>query len=293
MRTLLLLCLLTILPLAPAVHAQTATPDTSTAWKKSLIGRASGAQAGFSNWAEGGVNTVAITLGSEGTAEKIGATWHQKYSLRLSFGLVRQDTLDFRKAEDLIRLRSTFQYSAGEGMLATFQPTVAFGFRSQFAPGQNFDKDPTGAGRKPPVKVSDFFSPATLTQTIGLTWDPSPVFTQRLGVSAKETIVMIERLRPLYSVSRDKSVRAELGIEAFSDFEKEILTNVHYKSTLGLFAAFNKAESPDMLWENALAMKVNSWLGVNVEWTFLFDADVSKEVQLKEVFSIGINYIFI
>jgi len=44
-----------------------------------------------------------------------------------------------------------------------------------------------------------------------------------------------------------------------------------------------------MLWENLLEMQVNSWLGTSLEVVALYDRDVSSEVQLKEVFSLGIT----
>jgi hypothetical protein len=282
-----LLCALLLFP--DAVVAQ----EADTTWTKSLVGRLSGAQAGFSNWAEGGVNTVALTVGLDGKAVRVTDAWTHSNELRFSFGLVRQDTLDFRKAEDLIRLRTSLKYTAGEGALATLQPTMAAGLRTQFAPGMNFDKDPLGQGRALPVKVSDFFSPATVTQTVGLTWDPNPWLTQRVGFAAKETIVLIEDLRPLYGVSMDKTFRAELGIEAYTDLEKQLAENVLYKSTLGLFAAFGSQDAPDMIWENAIAMKVNSSLNVNFEWTLLYDNDVTADIQAKEVFSVGFSYAFL
>lgn len=278
------------------IPAQAQDADSTAAWEKSVVGRLSGAQAGFSNWAEGGVNTLALTVGLDGKAAREGASWSQLHELRFSFGLVRQDTLDVRKAEDLIRLRSSLKYTAGEGVLAYLQPTIAAAVRSQFAPGKNFDKDPLGLGRPLPVKVSDLFSPATLTQTLGLTWDPNAWLTQRLGVSAKETVVLIEELRPLYGFDDDqldKSVRFEAGIEAYTDLEKQLAENVLYKSTLGLFAAFGSADAPDMIWENAIAMKINSSLNVNFEWTLLYDRDVASEIQAKEVFSVGFSYAFL
>lgn len=267
--------------------------DADTTWTKSLVGRLSGAQAGFSNWAEGGVNTLALTVGLDGKAVRETASWTQSNELRFSFGLVRQDTLAFRKAEDLIRLRTSLTYTAGEGVLATFQPTMAAGLRTQFAAGKNFEKDPLEMGRDLPVKVSDFFSPATITQTVGLTWDPNSWLTQRVGFAAKETVVLIEELRSLYGVNMDESFRAEFGIEAYTDLEKQLAENVHYKSTLGLFAAFGSQDAPDMIWENAIAMKVNSSLNVNFEWTLLYDKDVTADIQAKEVFSVGFSYAFL
>ena len=276
----------------PTTVAQDATPDSTQSWTKALTGKLSGTQAGFQNWAEGGVNTLAWSMGLDGRAEREDGAWTQRHTVRLSYGLVKQDTLDFRKAEDLIRLTSTFNY-AGDGFLNKFQPTVAVGIRTQFRPGYNFEKNPFGDGRTPPVKVSDFLSPGTFTQSIGMSYQHSEWFRQRLGIGAKETVVLIDELRSLYAVSADKNVRFELGIEAFSEFDKELFENVHYTSTLGLFAAFNKPDAPDFLWENLVSMKVNSWLQVNFEWVFLYDEDVTSLVQVKEVATVGIVYHFL
>ena len=267
---------------------QKASPDSSL-WAPEVVGKLSGSQAGFQNWAEGGVNTFAFSVGIDGKAERNKAGWHQKTTGKLSFGLVKQDTLDFRKAEDLIRLSATFNYS-GKGFLDNLRPTVAFLARSQFSPGFNFEKNPLGDGRRPPIKVSDFMSPGTFTQSVGMTYQAKPWVSQRLGIGGKETVVMIEQLRPLYKLKPDQTVKLEIGLEAFTDFDKEIFKNVFYKSTIGLFAAFNKPDSPDLIWENNLNMKVNSWLQVNLDWAVLFDNDVSAKAQFKEIFSVGISY---
>jgi len=290
----ILLLFVTLISLCNVVLAQeTVPPDPDpAAWSPSIIGKLAGSQAGFQNWAEGGVNTLAFSVGLDGKAERNSSGWQQIHEGRLTFGLVKQDTLDFRKAEDLIRLSSTFTYS-GEGFLDKLKPTIALMARTQFAPGFNFEKNPLKDGRVPPVKVSDFLSPGTFTQSLGMTYQAKPYISQRLGVGGKETVVLLEDLRTLYNVEEDKNVRVELGIEAFTNFDREIAKNVVFKSTLGLFAAFNKPESPDMIWESVLNMKVNSWLNVNFEWAVLFDEDVSDKAQLKEVFSIGFSYIFI
>jgi hypothetical protein len=287
MRSIILIAVLSI------AVGQVRGQDSTIVWQKTLVGQASGAQAGFQNWAEGGVNTLALSFGADGSAEREEGRWNQKHELKLAFGLVKQDTLDFRKAEDLIRLRSKLVYT-GDHFFATFKPTIAAGARSQMAPGYNFDSNPiAGNTRVPPVKVADFFSPAVFSQTLGLTYDPNSWFTERVGLSMKETVVSIERLRSLYSLDPDQSVRVETGIEAFTEIDRELVTNVRYKSSLGLFASFTTLDSPDVLWENLVALKVNSWLGVNIEWAVLLDKDVSQDVQFKEVFSIGVSYIFL
>ena len=267
-----------------------ASPDSSLGqWSPEVVGRLAGSQVGFQNWAEGGVNTLAFSVGVDGKTERDRGGWQQKIAGKLSFGLVKQDTLSFRKAEDLIRFSVTLNYN-GNGFLDKIHPTIAFQARTQFASGFNFVKNPFGDGRTPPVKVSAFMSPGTFTQSVGMTYQVRPWISQRLGVGAKETVVTLAKLRRLYNLDPKESVRYEVGLEAFTDFDKELFKNVFVKSTLGLFAAFNTPESPDLIWENVVNMKVNSWLQVNLEWSVLYDKDVSTKAQLKEVFSVGISY---
>lgn len=269
---------------APAPPA----PDPAL-WKSSLTAKLAGSQASFQNWAEGGVNTLAFSSGLDGKWERTKRGWNQVYESRFAFGLVKQDTLDFRKAEDIIRLTATYRYT-GDGGLDKLSPTVALRARSQFAPGYNFEKNQFKKKRPLPQKVSDVLSPGVFTQALGMTYTYRPWLTQRVGLGGKQTVVLIERLRELYNMEIDETVRVEVGLEAYTDFDKELFTNVHLKSSLGLFAAFNKPEKPDLLWENSLAMKVNSWLQFNVDWAVMRDDDVSRRFQFKEVFSVGIVY---
>jgi hypothetical protein len=91
----------------------------------------------------------------------------------------------------------------------------------------------------------------------------------------------------------DQSVRVELGLEFVTDVDRNLAENIHYKSSFGAFAAFNQPESPDLIWENLLEMKVNSWLTTNFEWAMLLDRDRSDALQMREVLSIGIVYHFL
>ncbi len=290
--------MLGVLVLAATARAQTPA-DTTQSWQTRLVANLSATQAGFNNWQGGGVNSLALSTGLNGEAARTAGGWAQKYTLRMAIGVVKQDTLDFRKAEDVIRLASNLQYQGEDGFFSHFSPTLAMSIRTQFTEGFNFDKDPifekeqVGVPRTPPVKVSDFFSPAILQQSLGMTYNPNKWFTQRFGVAAKETVVLIERLRVLYGVDPADAVRFELGVEAVTDFDKEVFKNVRYTSTLGLFTSFNKPETPDLLWENLINMKVNSWLQVNFEFVALLDKDLSDRFQIKEVLSVGIAYVLL
>lgn len=273
--------------------AQDAPTDSvqQPVWETDLTSRVSGAQTGYRNWQKGGVNTLAITVRIDGTTRRISKAWEQKHQTQLAIGLVRQDTLDFRKADDLINLLSSIRYK-GDGFFRHFNPTVAVQTRTQFAPGYEYKRKTLN--QNPPVKVSDFLSPVILTQTIGLTYDPATWFTHRLGIGGKETYVHITRFRPLYmGEDTTRSFQVELGIESQTTVNREIFENVRLESNLSVFAAVIKPSVPDLTWENNVIMKVNNWLSVNFTVDMLYDRDARAAVQLREVFALGFSFVII
>lgn len=215
--------------------------------------------------------------------------WIHTYETKFALGALKQDTLDFRKATDEIRIKSSFEYT-GDGMFEKVKPTIASDISTQFTAGYNYKKNPFEGQDEVPARVSHFFAPATFVQTLGFTYSKKEEFKQRLGIGAKQTVVGIEEIRQLHNMASDQSVRFELGVESRTNFDREIFENVRVKSSLGFFAAFNKPDLPDLLWENEVAMRVNKWLGVRMEFKALYDHDVTNELQLKEALSLGLTY---
>ena len=280
--------------------APDAPPDTllTPPWSLSLTGKLSASQAAYSNWTEGGISTLALTAGIDGKARREGTTWTQTHELRLAFGFLKQDTLDVRKADDLIRLASALQYK-GAGFFDTFNPTLSATARSQFAAGFAYDEVPDelqneGGTRAPPVQVSAFLAPGTFTETVGLSYEPADWLVQRFGLAGKQTVVRVQEVRPLYGLAPDRPARVEAGLSATTELDREVLENVRVQSTLSLFAAFNQTDAlPDATWENVVTMQVNRYLTVNLEFTTLYDRDVSPDVQIKEVLSLGVTLVVI
>ncbi len=284
--------LLLALALLPVFSAAAQDPDTLGRWNQSLAGTVNASQAAYSNWTQGGVNAIAVTAIVNGQATRQTLMWGQTHKLQLGYGVVKQDTLSLRKAEDMIRLETSLRYR-GEGFFRRFRPTVAVAFRSQFAAGYNYDKNPFKDGRTPPVQVSAFMAPATITQAVGLTYEPVNWFRQRVGLGGKQTVVAVPTLRTLYNMSEDKLMRVEAGLESRTEVDADLAENIHLTSSLGLFAAFNRPDMPDVTWDNEIRMKVNSWLSTNLQVALLFDRDQSARAQIKEVLSLGVSIIMI
>lgn len=269
----------------PSARRNRVRADSMLSWTGDLVGTLRASQAAYRNWTGGGLSTLAMTLDVQGRL--VGATthWKQRYDLRLTLGVIQQDTFAVRKASDRVRLKGVLKYR-GAGFFETFNPTLALDLRTQLIAGYNYEKDPLGLERTPPVEVSDFFAPATLTQTIGLTYDPGTWYTQRLSIGTKEVIVIERRLRPLYGLAPGTAVHVEAGVESTTRIRYRFSERVYFESTLGLFAAFNK-DLPDLIWENLLQLQFNGWLSVDLEMIALYDGEISQALQIKEVLAIG------
>ena len=300
------IAILTVLiGIVPAQAQDGSQSDTTDVWTTDLSGKFSGSQAAYSNWQEGGTSSLAFASSVDGTAERRGKRWIQRHTARFAFGIVRQDfdqddQSEIRKADDLIRLESTLRYQ-GEGFFRIFNPTIAGNLRTQFAsgfafPGQDSpypDDSPLG-GEIPDGEtrlVSEFFSPAFLTESIGLTYEPDEWVSMRLAAASKQTVVRNEGLRILYDVDLDQAARVEAGAEYALDVDQAITDDIRYKSSFNAFFSFNQSEDPpDVLWANLLQLKVNDYISTELEVTLLYDKNVDDQIQLKEVLSIGVSF---
>lgn len=294
-----LFCTLLLVFGAAESQAQDEPPPPLTeeeGWRSILAGQLSFSQAAYSHWQEGGLDALALTASTAGRFERLLGAFKQTHATRLGFGIVKQDTLDLRKAEDVVRYAFDLQYT-GTGV---FQPTVATEIRTQFTAGFDYDPEPEDYPSLAVVpderlKVSDFFAPAVWTQSLGVTYDPNRWYTVRLGLGTKETFVLIERLRPVYGNALGEPVRVQAGLEALAEAQREVFENVLWQARLSLFQAFNQFNeaAPDAVFENLVQLKVNDWLSTNLEVVMLYDEDTIDEIQLKEVLSVGVAIILL
>ena len=287
-RLPLLAFLLTVA--ASAQEADTLTVDDG--WRSSLVASLTGNQASFSNWQEGGVDALAATASLDGSFDRVVGAFLMTQDLRLALGVLRQDTLDIRKAIDVARYEATAEVNSERAI----RPAAAFLFRTQFAPGYDFtptaDEYPSLVvvpGEE--LKVSDAFAPLVMSQSVGLAYRPGGGFVARTGLALKETVVSIERLRPVHGNALDHPVRVQAGLDAELGLDRELMENVRLKSRLSAFQAFGQVgdEAPDVLFENVLLLKVNDLLNVRLDAAALYDADVSPDVQFREVVSVGVS----
>jgi hypothetical protein len=305
--TLTLGLLLSLLPAAaPAQSVEQpkdpsgAVADSATGWTYDATAGLNASQAAYKNWEEGaGNNSLAFSAGIYGQAAKRGEHWIQLHEIQLDFGIIDQEEQELRKAEDLIQLNTSLRYD-GDGFFHIFNPTIAGNLRTQFAKGFDYTENPfdgeveSGDPRlnlDTPVQTSEFFSPAFITESIGLTYEPLTSVTFRLGAASKQTVVLDRDYRVLYGVSESKNARVEAGAEFAAAVDRNLTENIRYRSQLNAFYAANATEEPpDARWQNTITLKVNDWLSTDLEFVALYDEDITNAIQLKETISVGVSF---
>lgn len=288
-KQLFIICLVMLAP--PVLWAQEApkTDVKTETWKKDMGTALSITQSGYNNWQAGGVNTLSATASLAGKFDHIKGKVNRSHTFNLTYGQFKQGDLSLRKATDVIAYLFKLDWETGK----KFKPTAVLDFKTQFAPTYKYDD---AKGTK--TLVSDLFAPADIIESIGYSYDPSPVFSQSVGIGFKQRVVRDEGLRTAWGLKADENIRSEAGLNFLTKFNKNLATNVNYKSQLSLFMSFRQPSKPEAewapltRWDNLIAMKVNKLISVNFEANLVHDTNVNKKVQFREVLAVGFSYKF-
>src|SRR5699024_5574548 len=108
-------------------------------------------------------------------------------------------------------------------------------FKTQFDKGFEYG----GGANGEDVLISRFMSPAYFSQSAGLAYVPSGIFSFQAGLGLKQTIVTDDNLETLYGLDEGSTIRNEAGITLGANFEHAIVENFILNSSLGTFTNIN------------------------------------------------------
>lgn len=278
MKSFLLLCFVSALLTISSLKAQEA--DSVSKWNNQWIIGLNGSQATYSNWSQGGVNSISGSASSVYKAEYKNQAFSYRFENNLKYGQIKNDGQSVRKTDDQILLRNMFEYE-----LSPISSIVGnVNFQTQFAPGFEF----TATDR---TKISDFFAPAYFNQNIGYALTPGKDISFQAGAGFKQTIVTIDELATSYGVDEGKNFRMEYGLNLGVNYSAEILENVRLISSFESFSNLAVSlSSTDFIFRNELIGNINKYLNTNVQFTLMYDDDFSREIQLKQVLAVGLTF---
>lgn len=249
------------------------------AWELGWIGTLNGSQASYRNWSQGGVNSVAATGGTRFTAKYSLDRFVFDHSTSLKYGRARLNGNESRKTDDEIRLRNQVSRKFAN---PNYSLIGQVNFDTQFDEG--FDKNYVNV-------VSTFFAPAYLTETVGFAYAPDKTMQFNAGLSLKQTIVVDTLLSPRYGLKDGSSFRNEGGVSLGYRITRQLATNVSYSGAFDTFTNLQRPVSSTVIKiDNNLVGKINSYLSANVQFSMMYDDNVIKEWQVKQVLSVGFSY---
>lgn len=272
----LLLCvLIASTDSASAISDSTAVNPWSLGW----IGTLNGSQATYRNWSQGGVNTVAVTGGTRFTAKYSENRFVLDHSTSLKYGRARLNGNVGRKTDDEIRIRNQASRKFNN---PHYSLIGQLSFDTQFYEG--YDRSFTNI-------ISKFMAPAYITETIGLAYTPEKNLQMNAGLSLKQTLVADTLLSPRYGLKNGSTFRNEGGISHGFRISRQVMTNVSYSGTADTFTNLLRPVSSTVFkMNNDIVGKINSYLTTNFQYAVIFDDNVTKKLQVKQVLSVGFSY---
>jgi len=249
-------------------------------------------QSAFSNWIAGGDNALAGNLSGFYEANYKKDKWLWNNRIDAAFGLTKTDDSDFtKKTDDKLEINSLVGLKAkGYWSYSAF-----LNFKTQFATGYEYDED--AAGNETRTEYTKFMSPGYLSFGPGMFWEKhenlrfnfSPLATKFTFVDKNLT----EPNNGYFGVDEGKGMRFELGFRASAYAKVKVFENVYMENILSLYS--NYLEDPqnvDLDYTMNVNMKINSFLSANFIFQTIYDDNAFRGFQVREVFGLGVNYIF-
>ncbi|MFI5252168.1 MAG: DUF3078 domain-containing protein [Bacteroidota bacterium] len=271
----ILLILLTLLPLNLFGQAK------DSVWKHSVVAGLNLTQVGYTDWAQGGENALAWTLGLDGRSTIDWTTWNFDNSYKFAFGQTRLGSQGLRKTDDKIDLASILTYKMG----TYINPYIGATFKSQFATGYIYDN----LGKD--SAVSKFFDPGYFTESFGAGYQPVPEVKTRLGLALREIFTNT------YTQYTDDPATPEIektkidgGIEFVTDVNWQVMENLLFTSKFEMFAPMKQLDVVVVRGDNTLNAKVNKYVIVSFNVQLINEKAITPRTQLKEALSMGLTY---
>lgn len=256
----------------------------SNGWRKSGIFILNFNQGALSNWAAGGEQNV---FGINGLLNyainyRLGKNvWDNYFDLALGF----QNATSFerfRKIDDRIDITSKYGHQLSKkwylGLLANFN--------SQALAGYDYSTTPN-------TKISSFMTPGKILLSPGFDYRPDEKFSLFISPATVRWIIKRDPdfLNVLkFGVDSSKKSYSEFGAFITANYTTALSTWATYTGRLDLFSNYRRnPQNVDLLMNNLLTMKFSKNFATNLSLDLIYDDDVVKRLQLKEILGVGLT----
>ncbi len=268
-------------------------------WKNKAVFSLLFNQSAFNfDWQGGGTSNVAgnAIVNYELNYKRKSLTWDNK--LLADYGLTFLKDEDFaRKTSDRIEFNSRLGQRIGKSF---WNYSLFVNFRSQFAKGYRFSKDPD-TDETIRTEETHFFSPAFIQVGPGFLWKKSnnlnvniaPVTSRMIFVDDQFTTIEGYVDGDYFGVDAGENSRFEFGGSLAAYLKFKILKNVTFENILNLYS--NYIEDPanvDIDYTSNINLKVNKYMTGSFTFQAIYDDNAISGFQIREVIGLGLKYEF-
>lgn len=292
MRKFTFALLILLIPVLQA-HAQETivVSDTLSGWDYGWVAGLNGAQASYSNWSQGGVNNIAVSGNSTFQTHYRDGRFSYGFLLNTRYGKTRLEGDGTRKTDDRLSIRNRFLYDIGDET-SDFSIYGDINFRTQFDRGFDYGTGPDDSD----LLISNFFSPAYISQNVGMIYSPGDHFSFEAGVGLRQTIVTDDSVLENndYGMPDGDHFKNEAGINLGANFNQNIASNILLNTSVETFTNVNKPlSSTDVFFSGEFVGQINDLINTSLRFDVVYDDDYSKEIQLRQSLSVGVSFILI
>ena len=265
-----------------------------SAWTHEGLTGLNFSQTSFTNWSEGGENSMAGNVYFNGSLNYKEGKNAWDNALSANYGMNYTDATQWRKNIDNLNFSSKF----GRQITDKLYYAALFDFKTQMGYGYDYSTDPKSL-------ISKFLTPGYLNLSVGIDYKPNDHISAYYSpVAGKMTMVNDTTFSKRYGVPVGEKTKFELGSTFKGTINYSLMEEkLTLKSTLDLFTAYNESFGKiDVNWDVLVGYNLTNLLTLTFQSTLKYDDDIKTfdadgtehgaKVQFKEILGIGLSYKF-
>lgn len=279
MRKIIALC---IVMTGISINAQEKKTDSTSNWTKKGVFTLLFNQASFSNWIAGGENSVSGTISINYDFNYKKGNWSWDNKIITKYGISNISGTGSRKTDDQFEFNSLLGKKASEYWSYSFFANI----RTQFVTGYDYSITPKRA-------TSEFFAPGFVTTGPGMVYKKSDNFNINLSPTTAKATFVSNQFAGQYGTDPGETSRYELGFYASLYYKATLMENVTVENIFNAYS--NYLENPqniDLNYQINFVMQINKYLSTNLNLHMILDDNVTSQIQFKQLFGLGVNYLF-
>ena len=254
-------------------------PDSlKNKWIPSFVVSAGINQIAFTNWVQGGDNSIAWTFLGDFHYDRTGNVWSFKNSIKATYGRSKVGSSTYKTTDNDLYIEDVAIYD----LKWAVSPFISNSIRSSVAKGYDYKVTPE-------VETANFFDPGYVTQTIGFTYDKYKNIVTRLGLGFQEIFANTHK-EYTDPENMTKSFRFETGIESVTDVNYKLEDNILLQSKIRFFSQFKSLDIWDVRFDNIISAQITKIIAVSFTYLLVYEKAQSPLTQTKEGLQIGITY---